>query len=324
MAVENPFSVWGQRGPSRGRARSPGRGRWEHPSARVIDLAAEADTSVPGSQGKVRVLLVEDDQLFAKLVANILQEVGSDFVVEHVPSLGSALACLVRDHIDLILTDLNLPDSAGPATVGFLRSVAPDIPIVVLSGADDVQVAVEVIREGADEYIVKSRFSIDSLVWLVRLVLERHRRFVVGGDSGFTHPASGLASLSALRVVGRQFLRVADRTGLHAGVVLLEIKAASRGEWADWERLLVAVCDLLQGTLRGCDLVSRLPRGELAVLLVSEGPLGGAVDRLKEALADAGVGPHFHVGFAAYDSQNRSTLDHLLEQARSSAHAVLT
>ena len=150
------------------RRHSPGRGRRE---------AASPESSSP-----VRVLLVEDDPLFANLVVSILHEASSDFEVEFVPRLSTALACIARDHIGLILTDLDLPDSSGPMTVRFLRGAAPLVPIVVLSGIDDVDVALEAVREGADEYVVKGRFSVDSLVWLVRLVLERHRRRA-GGHS---------------------------------------------------------------------------------------------------------------------------------------------
>ena len=176
MPTENPFSSWANRGPSRGRGPASGRDRSEHPSARVIDLTSEADPALPAPPARVRVLLIEDDPLFATLVANILEEVGSDFVVDHAPNLAAAVSRLARDPIDLILTEIDLPDSAGPATVGAVRAFAPDIPIVVLSDMDDAYVAVQAIRHGADEYIVKGRFSIDSLVWLVRMVLERHRR----------------------------------------------------------------------------------------------------------------------------------------------------
>ena len=309
---------------SHGPEHSPGRGRREHPSPRVIDLAVEAALPAAGERSKVHVLLVEDDPLFANLVLSILQEADADFQVDYVPRLSTALARLVRDHFDLILADLNLPDSSGPVTVRFLRRAAPDVPVIVLSGVDDVQVALDAVREGADEYVVKGRFSVDSLVWLVRLVLERHRRVTTGRGEGSVDPLSGFANLSALQVVGRHLIRVADRTGLQLGVVFLGIEAATRGPWADWERLFIWMCDLLQGTLRRCDVLSRIDRSELAVLLVSEGPLGPAVDRLREGITDGGAGAHVRIGYAGYEREQRTTLDELLDDARRSAHAVYT
>ena len=304
------------------------RGRREAASPRVIDLATETgalDTTDGGSP--VRVLLVEDDSLFANLVASILREASPNFQVEYAPRLSTALARSARDRIRLILTDLQLPDSSGPTTVRFLRGAAPAVPIIVLSGVDDVDVALEAVREGADEYVVKGRFSVDSLVWLIRLVLERHRRFVAdpGGTAGDPEAVNNLfASLPALQVIGRHLLRVADRTGLHLGVVYLGVDAAPRGPWADYDRLVVWVCDVMRQTLRRCDLISRLGRGELAVLLVGEGPLVGGAERLKKAIADGGAGTHVRIGFSAYEPEHVATLDELLDAARRGAQPVLT
>src|SRR2546423_11894379 len=218
---------------------SPGGGRQGPLSRRVIDLDRGGPHDPGADDGKIRVLIVEDDPLFTNLVTGILSEAPEDFEVVSVSRLSSALARLVRDGIGLVVTDLNLPDSSGAATVRFLRRAAPDIPIIVLSGVDDVQVALEAIREGADEYVVKGRFSVDSLVWLVRLVLERHRRLTLPPATGTAGGLAGFESLPALQVVGRHLIHVAERTGLHLGVVVLSVEPAPRGEWADSERLLV-------------------------------------------------------------------------------------
>jgi two-component system, cell cycle response regulator len=312
--------------PPRSMDHTPGRARREAASPRVIDLASETAASEDEDvSSPIRVLLVEDDPLFANLVISILQEASADFQIEFVPRLSTALARIARDSISLILADLQLPDSSGPMTVRFLRGAAPTVPIIVLSGIDDVDVALEAVREGADEYVVKGRFSVESLVWLVRLVLERHRRFVSdpispGGDGD----VNIFASLSALQVIGRHLVRVSDRTGLHLGVVYIAVDAAPRGPWADWERLLLWVCGALRSTLRRCDLISRLGRGELAVLLVSEGPLVGAVERLKQAITVGGAGSHVRIGFAAYEPEQVAALDELLDSARRSAQPILT
>jgi len=305
---------------------SPGRGRRETPSPRVIDLAAAAASPDATEEGStVRVLLVEDDPLFANLIVSILQEASPEFEVDYVPRLSTALARIARDRISLILADLDLPDSSGPTTVRFLRGAAPSVPIIVLSGLDDVNVALEAVREGADEYVVKGRFSVESLVWLVRLVIERYRRFVSdpAGTGGSGDAINLFASLPALQVIGRHLVRVADRTGLHLGVVYLGVDAASRGPWADWDRLVTWVCDVMQHTLRRCDLISRLSRGELAVLLVSDGPIAGAIERLRQAITDGGAGTHVRIGFSAYEPEQIATLDELLDAARRGAHPVL-
>ena len=301
---------------------SPAGGRQEPLSRRVIDLGGAEPDRGGHDDGKIRVLIVEDDPLFNDLVSSILSEAPEDFEVVSVSRVSSALARLVRNGIGLIVTDLNLPDSWGPATVRLLRRAAPDVPVIVLSGVDDVQVALEAVTEGADEYVVKGRFSVDSLVWLVRLVLERHRRLVAVPTSPAAGRLAAFETLPALQVVGRHLIHVAERTGLHLGVVVLLIEPAPQGEWADWERLLIWVCDLLERTMRRCDVLSRTGRTELSVVLVSDGPLAGAVDRLRNAIAEGGAAAYVKIGFAAYDSDRASTLDDLLTEARRDAHPV--
>lgn len=292
------------------------------PSSWLIDLTG-GERRWAGRPGPpaVHVLLAQADSLFADLVVGVLDEAG--ITVEVVDRLSTALARIVRDGIDVIISDLDLGDSSGPEIIGFLRRAAPDLPIIVLSGVDDIEVAVSAIQEGAEEYVVRSRFSALSLIWLVRLVIERHRRVAAEPGRGWVDRPSGFANRAALQVIGRHLLRVIERSGLHLGVVLVTVQPATRGQWADQERLLNTVCQAMKQTLRRCDLVSRIDQGELAALVVSEGPLGGAVTRLEQAMVEGGAGFHVRLGFVAYDPQHPLAFDELLEEARSNAHPIL-
>lgn len=109
---------------------------------------------------------------------------------------------------------------------------------------------------------------------------ERHRRLAAVED------------LPGLQAVGRRLSHVAERTGLHLGAVVLSIEVAPRGEWKDRERLLLWVCDVLERTLRRCDVLSRIGPAELSVVLVGDGPLAGAVDRLSLPIAEGGACAH--------------------------------
>ncbi len=130
------------------------------------------------SNGEERLLLLflEDDPRLAELVRHVLAESAPEFDVQHVGRLSTALARLVRQPFSLILTDLNLPDSDGPATVRHLQRAAPGVPLVVLSGTGDLDVAMECIREGADEFLVKGTPGFQALGRLLRLALERRHR----------------------------------------------------------------------------------------------------------------------------------------------------
>ena len=125
---------------------------------------------------RLLLLLLEDDPRLAELVRHVLAASAPEFDVQHVGRLSAALARLVRQPFSLILTDLNLPDSDGPATVRHLQRAAPGVPLVVLSGNGDLDVALECIREGADEFLVKGTPGFQALGRLLRLALERRHR----------------------------------------------------------------------------------------------------------------------------------------------------
>ncbi len=105
----------------------------------------------------MRILLIEDNPGDANLIREMLLENrGSNFEVECLPRLSAALGRLESGGIDLVLLDLNLPDSDGLDSLHRLRAAAPNIPIVVLTGNADEKTATAAVREGAQDYLVGS------------------------------------------------------------------------------------------------------------------------------------------------------------------------
>jgi signal transduction histidine kinase/ActR/RegA family two-component response regulator len=121
------------------------------------------------------VLLVEDDVEFARLVRAMLGRASSPFVVEHVTRLLDALTLLRNDGIDAILVDLTLPDASGLEAVNRIQSVAPDVPLVVLTGLDDEMVAVQAVQAGAQDYLVKGQIDVRWLPRSIAYAIERQR-----------------------------------------------------------------------------------------------------------------------------------------------------
>ena len=123
-----------------------------------------------------RVLLVEDDPSDANLVRQMLR-VSSEthFSVTWVVALAEAGQRLHAETFDVVLLDLSLPDSVGLATVQACRQVNSVLPIVVLTGHDDVGFALQAIDSGAQDYLIKGRFDEDSLVRAIRYSMGRAR-----------------------------------------------------------------------------------------------------------------------------------------------------
>jgi signal transduction histidine kinase len=124
----------------------------------------------------VKVLLIEDNPGEARLVREMLCDSGlSGAQFTHGLSLAEGLAWLGREACDVVLVDLNLPDSSGLGTFAKVHAAHPSIPIIVLTGNDDTAMAVEAVRQGAQDYIPKSQLNSKLLATAIRYAIERKR-----------------------------------------------------------------------------------------------------------------------------------------------------
>ena len=128
---------------------------------------------------RTSLLLIEDDDTYALLVREHLEQYRPGmFDLQHVVRLAAGLERLVRGGVDVVLLDLTLPDSHGLDTYVTVRSHAPEVPVVVLSGVDDEQLAIQAAREGAQDYLVKGRVRGDTLVRCLVYAIERQQALV--------------------------------------------------------------------------------------------------------------------------------------------------
>ncbi|MBW4562480.1 MAG: hybrid sensor histidine kinase/response regulator [Mojavia pulchra JT2-VF2] len=126
----------------------------------------------------VKILLIEDNLAEARLLQEFLKQAQSkEYSVVHVQRLKDALKELTRDTMsclyDVILLDLTLPDSEGLSSLVPLIEYAPSIPIVVLTNTNDEALAIEAVRQGAQDYLVKRQVNVDVLVRALHYAIER-------------------------------------------------------------------------------------------------------------------------------------------------------
>ncbi len=123
-----------------------------------------------------QLLLVEDDPGDAGLIRHALRdERFGRFEATWVPTLGEARDRLNAQDFDAVLLDLTLPDSQGLETVRGGLEVARDVPVVVLTGRDDEELALRILEMGAQDYLVKGRHDNDALLRALRHALARAR-----------------------------------------------------------------------------------------------------------------------------------------------------
>lgn len=121
-----------------------------------------------------RILLVEDNPGDALLIDDMLTEcLDHTFTLQVVERLAVGRQQLQNETFDVVLLDLSLPDSQGLETFLQVQQVAPDMPVVVLTGFDDDSVSLEAVSLGAQDYLVKGQFDCVLLVRAITYAIER-------------------------------------------------------------------------------------------------------------------------------------------------------
>ncbi len=124
----------------------------------------------------MKILLVEDNLADAELLQEILSGFGEEqFTFAHVWRVSEALKQLAKTEFDLVLLDLSLPDSWGLETLMQVQTQAPTIPVVILTGSQDEEQAIEAVRKGAQDYLLKGQLVGALLVRAIHHAIERNR-----------------------------------------------------------------------------------------------------------------------------------------------------
>ena len=126
-------------------------------------------------QERFDLLLVEDNPGDALLVREMLDKARTTTVVQLAERLDEALSLAGSAQFDAILIDLSLPDSHGLDTLHSMCEAADQVPIVVLTGLDDRDAAIEAVRSGAQDYLIKGQFRAPLLERAIRYAVERKR-----------------------------------------------------------------------------------------------------------------------------------------------------
>jgi CheY-like chemotaxis protein len=122
----------------------------------------------------ISVLLIEDNPGDACLISEMLSEKKEgQFSLEWADSMAKGLGRIAVEKFDLILLDLSLQDSHGFETFAQAFAAASDIPIVVMSGYDDEELALRAVREGAQDYLIKGETDASHLTRAIRYAIER-------------------------------------------------------------------------------------------------------------------------------------------------------
>ncbi len=125
----------------------------------------------------IKVLLIEDNPGDARLIRELLGDTGAAASLQWVDSLAEGLERLGQtdEPIDAVLLDLTLPDSSGFETFVRVRERAPHIPVIILTGLNDEELAYQAVRTGAQDYLMKDQVDGNLLSKSIRYAIERQK-----------------------------------------------------------------------------------------------------------------------------------------------------
>ena len=125
---------------------------------------------------KIKILIVDDEEAIREVVSTLLEAQG--YTCATVSNGRMAKDYLIKNpEVDLVLSDMVMPEMDGMTLVEWIRKAEPDVPVIMVTAMHDLSTALEAIRRGAYDYILKP-FEKDQLYLGVRRGLE-HRRLVV-------------------------------------------------------------------------------------------------------------------------------------------------
>jgi diguanylate cyclase (GGDEF)-like protein len=274
---------------------------------------------------KLRVLLAESDTEDVLFLRDVLEEMeGSEYWsgwlhldIYDAPTWSFAETLLHTEPTDVILLSLNLEDLQGPEAFRRAQASAPQVPVVLLIDESDVETAERLIREGAQDFLIKKHVDCEPMAHALRNAVERHRLLSAARAAAMTDSLTGLLNRTAFQLLADRDRRIAERTGSRMAVLVIEPRnlAGLTNVFGDQHRdlALVETADKLRAMAGPLDAVARLTNGRFAVSVVETRgePLETLCDRYRNGASASGL----QIGVALFQGERPASLDSLIDQA---------
>jgi two-component system cell cycle response regulator len=276
----------------------------------------------------IRILLVEDNIEFAKAVQLILGEVSTEeFDLVHATRVADAMQQLDHSAFDVVLLDLNLPDSAGYETFANIHTHSPDIPIVVMSSEDDTALAIRTVREGAQDYLVKGEENLKPLTRAIHYAIERHKTQSRLQNLSLIDELTDVYNRRGFMTIANQQVKLAQRTQTQWMILFADVDGLKKINdtfgHPEGDHALQEIARLLKSTFRESDVIGRIGGDEFAVLALAATELVAKsfTHRLQNMVEAWNATPGrkyrltISLGLAHYDPNNPLRVEDVLAQA---------
>jgi diguanylate cyclase len=289
----------------------------------------EAQGVMPESS--LRILLVEDDSDQAAFTEAMLQTAwATSVLVDHTTSVRGAIDRLSDRSYDVALLDLGLPDAQELEALNSLVGAAPDLPLVILSGIENETLALQAVKSGAQDYLVKGQTTPEVVVRAIRYAIERKQSELHIRHLAYYDSLTQLPNRRLLMEHLGQTLRRASRAGSIVGVFFIDIdhfkQINDEFGHAVGDGVLTQLAARLSASLRGSDTLGRLSGDEFVAIVEANLPreLALVADSLHRCLRAPFATPHgelfatVSIGVSAFPADGTAVGDLL----RAADHAM--
>src|SRR5690349_10779397 len=279
----------------------------------------------------LKVLVVDDSAADLRLLSEALGTVQPAPALSVARTMAEAEAALRAQPFDCVLLDLSLPDGDGVDNVRRIRAARAGTTVVVISGLEGGDLALQAMRHGAQDFVQKGGYSGEAVMRLVRLAIERNQRMLAIERERETQfrlatrdTLTGVSNRRLLQQLAQHTIAQSRRQGWRFAVAFFDLDGFKHvnDDWghACGDQLLRQVGQALGSGVRDIDTVARVGGDEFLLLLAPPLELAAAqrvVERVRELVmgiaevCDHAVRVSASVGLAFYPDHGQ-TLEQLM------------
>ncbi len=220
----------------------------------------------------IKLLLIEDNLADSRLLREMLNDAVPDKHIVTAASSGNEAKTLLNEFdFDIVITDLNLPDTNGLDIISCIQSINSKIPIVVLSGDTNQTLALEIVQMGAQDYLVKGQGDGHLISRVIDYSIERKKDVQQLSHLANYDSLTGLANRLLFRERLDRALIRADRSKTLVALFVIDLDRFKNvndtlGHDAG-DQLLIEVANRLKECTREGDTVCRLGGDEFTIIM---------------------------------------------------------
>lgn len=225
---------------------------------------------------RISLLIIEDDKEDIYLVQQVLFDPkgANNFNLCICNRLSEALGMLNKKNFDAILLDLGLPDSLGIDTFEKIFDDCGEIPIIILSGLVDEELALMAVRKGAQDYLMKSELTPALLKRVINYSIERSLLQKKLFKISMTDELTGLYNRRGFLTVAQQNLDLSKRLQKKVGLFLLDLDGMKNINdlfgHIEGDQALIDIASILNASCRETDVIGRWGGDEFVIFALVE------------------------------------------------------